>query len=79
MIELRKDYVLDKYVILPHIAEQQTNESASEETVCPCCPGNEDMTPPSVLSFVVKEGMLQRTFGQRGECNRRVDCKGISE
>jgi UDPglucose--hexose-1-phosphate uridylyltransferase len=61
MIELRKDYVLDKYVILPHITEQpNAHDNKSDETKCPYCPGNENMTPPSILSLVVKEGMLQR-------------------
>ena len=61
MIELRKDYVLDKYVILPHITEQpNAHDDRVLETKCPYCPGNENMTPPSILSLVVKEGMLQR-------------------
>src|SRR6478736_4116308 len=61
MIELRKDYVLDKYVILPHITEQSNEQDdKSGGNNCPYCPGNENMTPPSILSLVVKEGMLQR-------------------
>ncbi|HEY7111026.1 MAG TPA: DUF4921 family protein [Nitrososphaeraceae archaeon] len=59
MIELRKDYVLDKYIILPNSTEQ-LNEPGSMANNCPYCPGNENMTSLSVLSLVVKGGMLQR-------------------
>jgi UDPglucose--hexose-1-phosphate uridylyltransferase len=59
MIELRKDYVLDKYIILP-AANEETQVPASEKSSCPYCPGNENMTLPSVLSLVVNGGMLQR-------------------
>jgi UDPglucose--hexose-1-phosphate uridylyltransferase len=59
--DLRKDYVLDKFVVMT-----EDNQSASEEDKpsneggCPYCPGNESMTEPAILSLVVKEGMLQR-------------------
>jgi UDPglucose--hexose-1-phosphate uridylyltransferase len=59
MIELRKDYMLDKYIILPN-GTQELPEPASKMSNCPYCPGNENMTSLSVLSLVVKEGMLQR-------------------
>src|SRR6266496_3276889 len=61
MIELRKDYVLDKYIILPSFDEDELQrESKFHKGSCPYCLGNENMTSPSVLSLVVNEGMLQR-------------------
>jgi len=56
LAELRKDYILEKFVVLP----PDSYNVKSDTKQCPYCPGNESMTPPSVLSLVVKEGMLQR-------------------
>ena len=56
MAELRKDYVLDKFVIVPkNIAQKDVSNGK-----CPYCPGNEVMTHPAVLALVQKDGMLQR-------------------
>lgn len=57
MRELRKDYVLDKFVLVPDSGAQ---EQGKQPEKCPYCPGNESMTPPALLALVVKEGMLQR-------------------
>lgn len=57
MRELRKDYVLDKFVLIPDSGAQ---EQGKQPEKCPYCPGNESMTPPALLALVVKEGMLQR-------------------
>ena len=55
MGEIRKDYVLERSVIVSQKAKKKrTNKK------CPYCPGNESMTNPSMLSLVAKEGMLQR-------------------
>ena len=62
---LRKDYVLEKFVILPDSPEENTrSDSAYEE--CPYCPGNESMTGPAVISLVSKDGMLQRLSDSEG-------------
>ncbi|MGH9921707.1 MAG: galactose-1-phosphate uridylyltransferase [Nitrososphaerales archaeon] len=56
MAELRKDYVLDRFVIVPkNIVEKDISNGK-----CPYCPGNEVMTHPAVLALVQKDGMLQR-------------------
>jgi len=55
MGDLRKDYVIDRFVIV-----SQDNNSATDSKKCPYCPGNESMTNPSSLSLVAKDGMLQR-------------------
>lgn len=59
MADLRKDYVLDKFVIVPRIAEGDQDEKSSDGK-CPYCPGNESMTEPALLALVAKDGMLQR-------------------
>lgn len=60
MPELRKDPVLDRWVILSkeralrpeYFASQDKNPSGDP---CPFCPGNEKMTPPEILAYR-KEG-----------------------
>ncbi len=56
MAELRKDYVLDRFVIVPKNAV----ENNISDGKCPYCPGNEEMTLPAILALVQKDGMLQR-------------------
>ena len=51
---IRKDYVLERYVIIC------PENSKTESKKCPLCAGNEAMTNPSMLSLVAKDGMLQR-------------------
>ena len=55
MGEIRKDYVLERSVIV----SQKTKKIPANKK-CPYCPGNEEMTNPSILSLVEKEGLLQR-------------------
>ncbi|MGI0037510.1 MAG: galactose-1-phosphate uridylyltransferase [Nitrososphaera sp.] len=59
MGDLRKDYVLEKFVVVPS-TEQPTAERKISEAKCAYCPGNEAMTEPALLALVVKDGMLQR-------------------
>jgi UDPglucose--hexose-1-phosphate uridylyltransferase len=63
--DLRKDYVLEKFVILPDAPERQASYDLSDVN-CPYCPGNESMTGPSLISLVSKEGMLQRLSDSEG-------------
>jgi len=55
MGEMRKDYVLERYMII-----SPDNGKTTEAKKCPFCPGNESLTNPSLLSLVAKDGMLQR-------------------
>lgn len=56
MPELRKDPIIDRWVIIStergkrpvFISEEIT---VAKSTMCPLCPGNEGMTPPEVFSF----------------------------
>jgi UDPglucose--hexose-1-phosphate uridylyltransferase len=62
---LRKDYVLEKFVILPDSPEENIRSDSTYEK-CPYCPGNESMTGPAVISLVSKDGMLQRLSDSEG-------------
>jgi UDPglucose--hexose-1-phosphate uridylyltransferase len=57
---LRKDYVLDKFVVLPEASQAAADDNSTDDSNCPYCPGNESMTEPAILALVVKDGMLQR-------------------
>ena len=59
MGDLRKDYVLEKFVVVPS-TEQPMDDRKVPEAKCAYCPGNETMTEPALLALVVKDGMLQR-------------------
>ncbi|MGB8034867.1 MAG: DUF4921 family protein [Nitrososphaeraceae archaeon] len=59
LADLRKDYVLDKFVIVPRIVEGTQHEKYFDDK-CSYCPGNESMTEPALLALVAKDGMLQR-------------------
>jgi UDPglucose--hexose-1-phosphate uridylyltransferase len=63
--ELRKDYVMDKFVIYPSNLDE-IKEDNSPDTTCPYCPGNEDYTPSSIVSLVIKSGILQRLSDSEG-------------
>ena len=62
---LRKDYILEKFVILPDTPESKTHLDPLDEK-CPYCPGNESMTGPALISLVSKDGMLQRLSDSEG-------------
>jgi UDPglucose--hexose-1-phosphate uridylyltransferase len=57
--DLRKDYVLERFVVVPSTEQTQIDKHASDGK-CAYCPGNESMTEPALLALVVKDGMLQR-------------------
>ena len=59
MGDLRKDYVLDKFVIVPRPSESERIDPPLDGS-CPYCPGNESMTEPAQIALVAKDGMLQR-------------------
>ena len=55
MGNLRRDHVAERFVI---VNPSKKNPSKTKKN--PFQPGNESMTNPSVLSLVLKDGMLQR-------------------
>ncbi len=53
MGELRKDYFLDRYVLITDDRGKRPHEFLNEEVkekkmTCPFCPGNENLTPPEI-------------------------------
>jgi UDPglucose--hexose-1-phosphate uridylyltransferase len=59
LADLRKDYFLDKFVVIPRPDELDPIGSSFDGR-CPYCPGNESMTEPALIALVAKDGMLQR-------------------
>ena len=62
MGNLRKDHVAERFVIV-----NQTETKPSKSKKNPFKLGNESMTNPSVLSLVLKDGMLQRLQDDEGD------------
>lgn len=58
MGDIRKDYVLDRFVIVPQTIEETRTQIQVDK--CAYCPGNEGMTEPASIALVAKDGMLQR-------------------
>lgn len=54
---------MEKFVVFPNNINIQKNNGDDE---CPYCPGNEHLTEPSLVSLVIKEGMLQRLSDSEG-------------
>lgn len=92
MSELRKDYyVQDKYVLIPNNLENleektkfiptfRLDDSFKNPTPCPYCPGSSQDCESLVLSFVVKDGILQRLYDTTEDENenwsiRVYECK----
>ena len=62
MGNLRRDHVAERFVIV-----NPTAEKPSKTRKNPFKPGNESLTNPSVLSLVLKDGMLQRFQDDEGD------------
>ncbi len=68
MSELRKDPVLERWVIISTEREKRPTDFSLEEATpkvdgfCPFCEGNEDKTPPEILAFR-EEGSAQNGPG----------------
>ncbi|MBS7610753.1 DUF4921 family protein [Candidatus Bathyarchaeota archaeon] len=70
--ELRKDYILDRWVV---IASQRGRRPSDffeakrgrvKKTVCPFCPGNEQLTPPATLIYLRDGGGVRKTVEKGG-------------
>lgn len=67
--ELRKDYLLDRWVVIAtergrrptDFAKKETEKAPAKITTCPMCPGNEHMTPPAILVYQKKGKSIQKT------------------
>jgi UDPglucose--hexose-1-phosphate uridylyltransferase len=74
--ELRKDYLLDRWVVIatqrarrPTDFAKKPQEPAKTAT-CPMCPGNEHMTPPAILVYQKKGKNIHKTR-DKGEVRRK--------
>jgi UDPglucose--hexose-1-phosphate uridylyltransferase len=64
--ELRKDYLLNRWVVIatergrrPTDFAKQTTENA-KTAVCPMCVGNENLTPPAIMLYLKDDGGLRK-------------------
>ena len=71
MNEIRKDYLLNRWVVIaadrglrPTDLGKSVLEQPKKKTICPFCPGNEHITPPSVLTYIRSENLLIKTHDQ---------------
>lgn len=71
--EFRKDYVLDRWVVIASERAkrpsdfQKRSRGEIDTEKCPFCPGNEHMTPPSFLTFLPSHlgGVTRDVDGER--------------
>ena len=78
MPELRKDYILDKYVIIAKERGKRpdqfvvSKEEKSDKKGCFFCPGNENKTPPEISRIGTDKKWEMRVFDNKfpavGEC-----------
>src|SRR5665647_2493187 len=65
--ELRKDYLLDRWVVIATERSRRPtdlskpNQEAVKTAVCPLCIGNENMTPPATMLYQKENGEVKRS------------------
>ena len=72
--ELRKDFLLDRWVVIAterarrptDFAKQENQDPKLQTGVCPMCSGNEHMTPPAVLIYKNANGQIVKDRDQDG-------------
>ncbi|MEM1540956.1 MAG: galactose-1-phosphate uridylyltransferase, partial [Candidatus Bathyarchaeia archaeon] len=70
--ELRKDYLLDRWVVIATERRRRPTDFAKKEKpqakvgVCPFCPGNEHMTPPALLVYLESCGKIRKAKDEDG-------------
>jgi UDPglucose--hexose-1-phosphate uridylyltransferase len=70
--ELRKDYLLDRWVVIATERGRRPTDFAKPKksqalaSVCPLCPGNEHMTPPAVLVYLKSNGEIVKDRDENG-------------
>ncbi len=65
MNEMRKDYVLDRWVVIASQRKKRPTDfiKVKEErmvSTCPFCPGNEHLTPPALLAYIQEEKGIRK-------------------
>ncbi len=61
--EMRKDYILDRWVVIASQRKRRPTDfikakELRKPSICPFCPGNENMTPPAVLVYLQVDGRV---------------------
>jgi UDPglucose--hexose-1-phosphate uridylyltransferase len=75
--ELRKDYLLNRWVVIATERSRRPTDFAKQKTeqaqssVCPLCVGNEHMTPPAVMLYLRQDGKIKTDRDEGGQ--RRKD------
>lgn len=69
--EMRKDYILDRWVVIASQRKRRPMDFVKAKelrkpSVCPFCPGNEDMTPPAVLVYLQVDGKITKNRDKDG-------------
>jgi len=70
--DLRKDYLLDKWVVIAKERKKRPTDFVQKETErpktenCPFCPGNEHMTPPATLVYISSQGSIKKDKDTNG-------------
>ncbi|MGD0496520.1 MAG: galactose-1-phosphate uridylyltransferase [Candidatus Bathyarchaeia archaeon] len=65
--EVRKDYLLDRWVVIATGRGRRPTDFAKQQTqpakagICPMCPGNEHMTPPAFLVYLKSGSGIKKT------------------
>jgi UDPglucose--hexose-1-phosphate uridylyltransferase len=70
--EVRKDYLLDRWVVIATERGRRPTDFAKQQRektkigTCPMCPGNEHMTPPSHLTYLKQGKNLRKVKDKNG-------------
>jgi len=70
--ELRKDYILDRWVIMAVERAKRSTDfyikraDVQAQKECPFCPGNEATTPPATLVYLQKDGEILKDRDSNG-------------
>ena len=70
--EVRKDYLLNRWVVIATERGRRPTDFAKQErqqakaAVCALCPGNEHMTPPAVLVYLKSGKRIKKTKDEDG-------------
>lgn len=65
--KLRRDYILDRWVVIASQRRRRPSDffevkrNDMEKTLCPFCPGNEHLTPPATLVYLINNGNIRKT------------------
>lgn len=70
--EVRKDYLLDRWVVVATERGRRPTDFAKKERekvktgTCPLCPGNEHMTPPAVMVYLKSGKRIRKAKDKNG-------------